>query len=133
MANNYISLQVIADKTLRHPMMAGISFEAIVDYAIDFMRIVQCPGFFEEKCVPIEITNYKGALPNDFYEVNQIRLNKLLNRIPKYEQSYRTNEDGSFFLDKDGNKTQDVSKAKYITTDYLSKEQEKTAGKKAYG
>lgn len=29
-------------------------------------------------------------------------------------------------LDKDGNKTTDVSKAKYITTDYLSKEQEKT-------
>lgn len=104
MANNYISLQVIADKTLRHPMMAGISFEAIVDYAIDFMRIVQCPGFFEEKCVPIEITNYKGALPKDFYEVNQIRLNKLLSRIPKYELSYRTNEDGSFVLDKDGNK-----------------------------
>ena len=104
MANNYISLQVIADKTLRHPMMAGISFEAIIDYAIDFMRIVQCPGFFEEKCVPIEITNYKGALPNDFYEVNQIRLNKLLSKIPKYELSYRTNEDGSFVLDKDGNK-----------------------------
>lgn len=31
-------------------------------------------------------------------------------------------------LDKDGNETQDVSKAKFITTDYLSKEQEKTSG-----
>ena len=31
-------------------------------------------------------------------------------------------------LDKDGNKTEDVSKAECITTDYLSKEQEKTAG-----
>ena len=31
MANNYISLSVIADKVLRHPMMAGISFEAIID------------------------------------------------------------------------------------------------------
>ena len=31
-------------------------------------------------------------------------------------------------LDKDGNKTEDASKAKYITTDYLSKEQEKTSG-----
>ena len=54
--------------------MAGISFEAIIDYAIDFMRIVQCAGFFEEKCVPIEIKDYKGLLPEDFYEVNQIRL-----------------------------------------------------------
>ena len=31
-------------------------------------------------------------------------------------------------LDADGNETTDVSDAKYITTDYLSKEQEKTAG-----
>ena len=31
-------------------------------------------------------------------------------------------------LDADGNKTTDASKAKYITTDYLSKEQEKVAG-----
>ena len=31
-------------------------------------------------------------------------------------------------LDEDGNKTEDVLKAKYITTDYLSKEQEKTLG-----
>ena len=31
-------------------------------------------------------------------------------------------------LDESGNKTTDVSKAKYITTDYLSKEQEKTSG-----
>ena len=31
-------------------------------------------------------------------------------------------------LDKDGKETTDVSKAKYITTDYLSKEQEKTEG-----
>ena len=31
-------------------------------------------------------------------------------------------------LDEDGNKTEDVSKAKYITTDYLSKEQEKASG-----
>ncbi len=31
-------------------------------------------------------------------------------------------------LDEEGKETEDVAKAKYITTDYLSKEQEKTAG-----
>ena len=95
MANNYTSLAVVADKILRHPMMAGISFEAIIDYAIDFMRIVQCAGFFEEKCSTIEIKDYKGLLPEDFYEVNQIRLSSLANRIPKYEENYRIDEDGN--------------------------------------
>ena len=95
MANNYTSLKVIADKILRHPMMAGVSFEAIIDYAIDFMRIVQCAGFFEEKCSTIEIKDYKGLLPEDFYEINQIRLSSLANKVPKYEENYRIDEEGN--------------------------------------
>ena len=74
MANNYISLKQIADKVLRNPVMAGISFEAIIDYAVDFMRIVQCGGFFENKCVPIEIQEHQGLLPEDFFEMIQVRL-----------------------------------------------------------
>ena len=74
MANNYISIKTIVDKVLRHPLMAGISFEAIIDYTVDFMRIVGCYGFFEEKVVEIPIELHKGLLPDDFYEVNQIRL-----------------------------------------------------------
>lgn len=36
-------------------------------------------------------------------------------------------------LDENGNETDDVSKAKYITTDYLAKEQEKTPGSNLIG
>ena len=53
----YASLSTIADKLLRHPLMRGISYEAIIDYAIDFMRIVQCGGFFEDRCTIVKIEN----------------------------------------------------------------------------
>lgn len=87
MAKNYISLKVIMDKILRHPMMAGISYEAVVDYCIDFMRIVACPNIFEEKSKVYSISEYKigeydennifvsTTLPDDFYEVIQVRTN----------------------------------------------------------
>ena len=94
MASNYISLKQVADRVLRNPMMAGVSFEAIIDYAIDFMRIVQCGGFFTEKCTTIEIENYKGLIPNDFYEVNQIRLINTAYKVPKYKQDSYINEEG---------------------------------------
>lgn len=97
MANNYTSLKVIADKILRHPMMAGISFEAIIDYAIDFMRIVQCAGFFEEKCSTIEIKDYKGLLPEDFYEVNQVRLSAKTIKVPKYKEVVVTDDYGNTY------------------------------------
>lgn len=86
MANNYTSIKIIADRLLRHPMMAGISFEAIIDYTIDFIRIVQCQGFFEEKCTTISIKDYKGLLPIDFFEVNQIRLISNDVKIPNYKE-----------------------------------------------
>ena len=95
MANNYISVKTIADKILRHPMMAGISFEAIIDYTVDFMRIVQCYNFFIEKCVNIDVTKYKGVLPDDFYEVNQLRLKSRTVKLPVLEEDTITIEDGT--------------------------------------
>lgn len=95
MANNYTSIKVVTDRLLRHPMMAGISFEAIIDYTVDFLRIVQCQGFFEEKCTTINIENYKGFLPEDFYEVNQLRLVALTHRIPKYVENFRIDDNGN--------------------------------------
>ena len=90
----YASLEVIADKLLRHPMMRGISYEAIIDYAIDFMRIVQCGGFFEDRCTIIKIENYKGLLPQDFFEIKQLRLlsNSLWEAEQEEEYGYRNGE-----------------------------------------
>ena len=93
MANNYISIKVIADKVLRHPMMAGISFEAIIDYTVDFMRIVGCCGFFEEKICPIEIIEYRGVLPDDFYEMNQVRVSAYFEKVAEYEEDFFITED----------------------------------------
>lgn len=95
MANNYTSIKVVADRLLRHPMMAGISFEAIIDYTVDFMRIVQCGGFFEEKCANITIEQYKGLLPEDFYEMNQVRLKSYQYKIPVYKEIIKTDSDGN--------------------------------------
>lgn len=75
MAKQYISLKTIVDKALRHPLMTGISFEAIIDYCVDFMRIVKCPNIFQEKYTTFEIKDYRSTedLPEDFYEVIQVK------------------------------------------------------------
>ena len=92
---SYMSLQVIADKLLRHPMMAGIAYEAIIDYAIDFMRIVQCGGFFEERCTLVKIDKHKGLLPQDFYEIKQVRLASKTPFETKQEVDYGYDQNGN--------------------------------------
>lgn len=73
MANSYTNIRLILDKILRHPLLQDVTLEQAIDYTIDFMRIVGSPQIFEDKIINIDIENYKGILPEDFYEVIQIR------------------------------------------------------------
>ena len=61
------------DKLTRHPLLQDISFETVVDYAVDFIRIVGTPPSFIEKTTDIDIKEYRGVLPCDFYQVVQVR------------------------------------------------------------
>ena len=62
------------DRITRHPIMQDIPFETVVDYAVDFIRIVGSPPTFFEKTAIVKIKNYRGELPCDFYEMIQVRL-----------------------------------------------------------
>lgn len=62
------------DKITRHPLMQDIPFETVIDYAVDFIRIVGTPPSFVDKTAIIDIHNYRGELPCDFYEMIQVRL-----------------------------------------------------------
>ena len=54
--------------------MQDVSIETVVDYSIDFMRIVGVPAMFENKVEKVEVVNYRAPLPCDYYQVNQIRI-----------------------------------------------------------
>lgn len=45
----YVNINVIMDRVTRHPLIKDIPFETVVDYTIDFMRIVGVPPSFIEK------------------------------------------------------------------------------------
>ena len=71
---NYTNIKLIMDKLTRHPLLEDIPFEIVVDYAIDFIRIVGTPPSFIEKTQKIQIKEYRGVLPCDYYQILQVRL-----------------------------------------------------------
>jgi hypothetical protein len=73
MEHRSINIKQLIDKVRRHPMMADLSMEAIVDYAVDFLQIVGLPTTFMENTAVIEIKNYRGGLPNDYMDMIQVR------------------------------------------------------------
>lgn len=75
MIKQYVSLRIILDKILRHPLLQDISLETAADYTVDFMRIMGVPSIFEDSVTPepIEVSNHKGLLPCDIYDIKQVR------------------------------------------------------------
>ena len=73
MAETYTNIRIILDKLLRHPMLQDLTLESVVDYTVDFMRLVDVPGIFNDKTAVLKVNNYRALLPNDYYEMIQIR------------------------------------------------------------
>ncbi len=73
MNTQYTNFRLILDKITRHPLMQDITSETVIDYIIDFMRIVGNPTMFIEKTALIDIATYRGAIPADFHTMIQVR------------------------------------------------------------
>lgn len=71
--NNYISLKVILDNLLEHPLLKDVSFERAVNHTVHFMRIMGMPDIFMEKTEVIDIKDWRGKLPCDFHKMIQVR------------------------------------------------------------
>ena len=73
MAEQYISIKAIHDRVLRHPLMQGVTMDQVVDYAVDFMRIMGIPNIFVNKVATVETHDHRVKLPCDYIETIQVR------------------------------------------------------------
>lgn len=71
--NSFISIRVIMDDLLSHPLLADLSFERVLNYTYHFMRIVGIPDIFNEKVEKVKIEDYRGVLPCDLYRIIQVK------------------------------------------------------------
>lgn len=70
--NQYIKLQEVLSRILRHPMLASVNIEQAVQYAIDFIHIFGLPDMYEDKEEIVPIKNFRGVLPCDLISINQV-------------------------------------------------------------
>lgn len=73
MKPNTISLKEVIAKIKRHPLLTSISEDSIVEDTVDFLRIMNLCETFEDKIVTLELDKYRAILPDDFYDVVQVR------------------------------------------------------------
>lgn len=61
---------------MRNKMLRDIPFEAVVEHTVDFIQLVGAPGIYTEKTAIVEIHDWQGLLPCDFYKPLQVRVAK---------------------------------------------------------
>lgn len=71
--NNYISIKVVLDNILDHPLLKDVSLERAINHTINFIRIVGCPRIYTDKVVTLEVVDYRALLPDDCDEIIQVR------------------------------------------------------------
>lgn len=70
----YDNVGALMSKITRHPLMEDIPFETVVEYVLDFIRIVGLPDSFVEKTALLPVKDYRAELPCDFCDLKQLRI-----------------------------------------------------------
>lgn len=97
MTENLISIKELTDELYIHPILQKIPIETVVHFAVNFMRIMGVPDMFVEKCVVLDVKNYRAPLPCDFYKIIQVRTDK---HVDNHCGIYRSATDTFHMSDK---------------------------------
>lgn len=81
--------------------MQDMTLETVVDYSVDFMRIMGNPTIFENKVIKLNIEEYRAELPEDFYKMIQMRNNE--------GKSFRYTTDSFHFSEDRKNDNRDLT------------------------
>lgn len=73
---NYTSIEEVLDRVLRHPLLQEMTYEAGIQYVVDFLRTVGFPQTFIEKQACVEIKEYRAELPKDLIQILQVKNTK---------------------------------------------------------
>lgn len=68
----YISMDVVANRILKHPLLKDMNYDDIISHAVDVLRLVNVPATYEEASSYHDIIEYKAKLPADNLNVKTV-------------------------------------------------------------
>lgn len=83
------------DDLLVHPLLQDLPYERVINYTVEFIRIVGMPKLFIQKQVTLDIEDYRCLLPCDFYKEVQLRDVKSQVLLRKTSSSFDITKDKS--------------------------------------
>lgn len=74
MANtgDLVSIKLVADRLYRNPLMKDMTYEFIIDNALELMRIIDAPSIYTKRKESINVVNYRASKPVNMMSVDEI-------------------------------------------------------------
>jgi len=69
---NFISMDVVASRITKHPLLKDINYEDIIAYTVDVLRLINMPRSYEEDSFYAEVIERKAKLPSDNLNVKTV-------------------------------------------------------------
>lgn len=69
---NLVSIKLVAGRLLSNPLMKDLSYEFIVDNAIQLLRILEAPSIYVNRRERLNVVNYRALKPVDMIKVEGI-------------------------------------------------------------
>lgn len=69
----FVKLQEVISRALRHPLLKDVNMEQAVQYCVDFIHIFGLPDMYQDKEIKVPIHKFRGELPCDLISINQVK------------------------------------------------------------
>jgi hypothetical protein len=100
MNNSFVSIKVVLDNILDHPLLQDVTLERAVVYAAEFIRLLGVPDCYEDKIDTVEVKDHIGYLPEDTVDIIQIRDAKTQRMYNYTSSSFHGRDSGDDFTYK---------------------------------
>lgn len=65
----YVSINTIAARVTKHPLLKDLNLEDIIDHTVDVLRLVNIPKTYVEKSCYKNVIDYKAAIPTESLKI----------------------------------------------------------------
>ena len=70
---SYINIREVLSRILRHPLLKNVTLEQVIQHTTDFIGVFGMPKLFEDREETIHIEDFRGRLPCNCIQINQIK------------------------------------------------------------
>lgn len=68
----FVSLDLIANKILKHPLMRSLNYEDVIDHAVSVLKLAKVPGIYKEDSCIVNIENHLAAIPRQALNLKKV-------------------------------------------------------------